>query len=100
MTMSGFFLLVFAPFAAGHFISYVLRTINAVLAATLAGDLSLDAWQVGMITSAYFFAFALAQLPVGLALDRYGPRRVQPLLLVVGRSRMPVVCNLRHFSFL
>jgi MFS family permease len=76
-----FYGLVFAPFALGHFMSYVLRSINAVLAPFLGASFALDARQIGIFTSAYFLAFAVAQLPVGIALDRYGPRRVQVVLL-------------------
>jgi predicted MFS family arabinose efflux permease len=81
LSTSGFYLSVFLPFALGHFLSYVLRTINAILAPTLISELHLSASQIGILTSAYFLAFALGQLPVGLALDRYGPRRVQFTLL-------------------
>ena len=38
---------------------------------------------LGLLTSAYFLAFGLAQLPVGVFLDRYGPRRVVATLLCV-----------------
>jgi predicted MFS family arabinose efflux permease len=78
-----FSLLVFLPFAFGHFMSYVMRSINAILGPTLVSELALSAAQLGVLTSAYFFAFALAQLPVGMALDRFGPRRVQVVLLSV-----------------
>ena len=74
---------VFLPFAVGHFLSYILRSINAVLAPPLSAELSLDASQIGVVTSAYFLAFAVAQLPVGMALDRFGPRRVQLVLMSV-----------------
>lgn len=46
-------------------------------------DLGLDASELGLLTSAYFLAFALLQLPVGLLLDRFGPRRVDAALLGV-----------------
>ncbi|MGN7126753.1 MFS transporter [Methylorubrum thiocyanatum] len=75
--------LVFAPFAAGHFLSYVLRSINAILSPYLAADLTLNAGQIGVLTSTYFLSFAIAQLPVGIALDRFGPARVQVVLLMV-----------------
>jgi len=75
---------VFAPFAAAHLLSYVLRSINAVLGSALATALSFDARQIGVITSAYFVGFAIAQLPVGLALDRFGPKRTQCSLLALG----------------
>lgn len=77
------FLYVFLPFALGHYLSSLLRNINAVLASTLSGALLLSPAELGLLTSAFFFSFALVQLPVGMALDRYGPRRVQMLLLLL-----------------
>lgn len=76
-------LIVFLPFAAGYFLSYLYRSINAVISDELVDDLGLSASQLGLLTSAYFLAFALVQLPVGLLLDRFGPRRVESLLLVI-----------------
>lgn len=75
--------LVFLPFALGHYLSCLLRTINAVLAPQLVAAAALSPAQLGLLTSAYFLAFAAAQLPVGLALDRFGPRRVQGVMLLV-----------------
>ncbi|SHH50826.1 nitrate/nitrite transporter [Massilia sp. CF038] len=83
MRGSQVFMTVFLPFALGHFLSSLLRTVNAVLAPELVLALGLSAGQLGLLSSALFLAFALAQLPVGIALDRYGPRRVQLVLLVV-----------------
>jgi MFS family permease len=80
------FLTVFLPFALGHYLSSLLRTVNAVLAPQLVQSLSLDSAQLGLLTSAFFFSFALVQLPVGIALDRYGPRRVQLVLMLVAAS--------------
>ncbi|TWI66242.1 putative MFS family arabinose efflux permease [Pseudoduganella lurida] len=75
--------LVFVPFALGHYLSCLLRTVNAVLAPQLMAAAALTPGDLGLLTSAYFLAFACAQLPVGMALDRYGPRLVQlPMLLL------------------
>lgn len=74
-------LLVFVPFAAGFFISILLRYINAVIAKDLAGDFALSAAELGLLTSAYFLVFAAFQIPLGVLLDRYGPRRVLAALL-------------------
>lgn len=74
---------IFIPFACGYFISYLFRTINAVISPKLTQELGLDATSLGLLTSAYFFAFALFQFPLGVLLDRYGPRRVQAALLTV-----------------
>ena len=77
------FLYVFLPFALGHYLSSLLRNVNAVLASQLIGELALTPGQLGLLTSVFFFAFALVQLPVGVALDRHGPRRVQLAMLLV-----------------
>jgi MFS family permease len=77
------FFYVFLPFALGHYLSSLLRNVNAVLAPQLVGALALTPGQLGLLTSAFFFAFALVQLPVGIALDRYGPRKVQLYLMLM-----------------
>jgi len=77
------FFTVFLPFALGHYLSSLLRNVNAVLAPQLVGAFALTPGQLGLLTSAFFFAFALVQLPVGIALDRYGPRKVQLVLMLL-----------------
>ncbi len=74
---------IFIPFAMGYFISYIFRVVNAVIAPELVMDLNLDPSQLGLLTSIYFISFASAQLPLGLLLDRFGPRMINALLLVV-----------------
>lgn len=74
---------VLLPFAAGYYLSYVFRTINAVIASGLATEFRLGPAELGFMTSVYFLAFVVVQLPAGVALDRYGPRRVQSALLLV-----------------
>jgi len=76
------FFTVFLPFALGHYLSSMLRNVNAVLAPDLLKSLALTPGELGLLTSAFFFAFALVQLPVGIALDRYGPRKVQLALML------------------
>ena len=73
---------VFAPFAFGYFLSYLFRSINAVIAPDLAQEVSLDAATLGLLSSAYFFTFAVFQFPLGILLDRYGPRRTEAVLLI------------------
>jgi MFS family permease len=74
---------VFLPFAAGYFLSYLYRSVNAVISPDLVRDLGLDAGDLGLLTSIYFLTFALFQLPLGLLLDRFGARRVEAVLLLV-----------------
>ena len=77
---------VFLPFAAGYYLSYLLRTVNAVIAPELTRELTLTAADLGLLTSAYLLAFAAFQIPLGLLLDRYGPRRVEAGLLLVAAA--------------
>ncbi len=77
---------VFLPFAFGYFLSYLFRVVNAVIAPNLIADLGLTAADLGLLTSANFFAFAAFQLPLGILLDRYGPRKVEAALLVVAAA--------------
>ena len=73
---------VLLPFACGYFLSYVYRTVNAVIAPDLVASLGLSASDLGLLTSVYFLTFALFQLPLGILLDRFGPRRVEAVLLL------------------
>lgn len=78
--------LVFALFAAGFLLSYILRGVNVAFEEKLAAAFDLEAWVVGVVTASFFLAFALVQPVVGSLLDRIGPRRVQSLLLVVAAA--------------
>jgi len=74
------------PFAAGYFLSYLYRTVNAVIGPVLARELGLSDNALGLLTSTYFLAFGAAQLPLGMLLDRFGPRRVEAGLLVIAAA--------------
>ena len=74
------------PFLAGYFVSYVYRSINAIIGPELAREFALSAAGLGLLTGVYFLAFALFQLPLGILLDRYGPRRVNATLLLAAAA--------------
>jgi MFS family permease len=74
-------LAVFCPFAAGYFLSFFFRNVNAIISKDLAGEFALTPADLGFLTSMYLLAFAAFQLPLGVLLDRYGPRRIVALLL-------------------
>ena len=52
----------------------------------LTADLGLGAADLGLLTSVYFLVFAGAQIPVGSLLDRFGPRRIQSVLLLIAAA--------------
>jgi MFS family permease len=79
-------LFVFLPFAAGFYLSYLFRTINALISGELNSELALGAAGLGFLTSVYFLSFGAAQVPIGIMLDRYGPGPVQSVLLLVAAA--------------
>ncbi len=65
---------IFSLFAIAYFVGYFFRTANAVIAPDLVREFALSASDLGLMTSLFYAAFALVLLPVGVGLDRYGPR--------------------------
>ena len=95
--------------------SQFYRSSIAVISPNLVEELNLDTQDLGLISAAFFYAFAAMQIPVGLYLDRLGPRVLMTVLslaavagaaifaygesaaaLIVGRSLLGVgmACNL------
>lgn len=66
-----------------YVLSQFFRTAMGVVAPEIARDLNLDPAGLGLLSSAWFWAFAAMQIPVGVALDRWGPRRTVSLLFTV-----------------
>ena len=74
---------VLALIAIATMINYLDRTLLSVAAPYMAKDLALDAAVMGIVFSAFSWSYALAQLPGGVLLDRWGVRRTYFFSLVV-----------------
>jgi MFS family permease len=57
-----------------YIVSQFLRNSVGVIAPNLAAELGLSPAEIGMLSSAFFFSFVAVQIPLGMALDRFGPR--------------------------
>jgi MFS family permease len=73
---------VFLPFVTVYYLAFLFRNINATIAGPLASEFGLAAGDLGLLTSVYYLTFAAVQIPIGVLLDRCGPRRVQSVVLV------------------
>ncbi len=72
--------LILAVGALGFLLSMFHRVSVAVISTSLADELGLDRVQLGEISAAFYYAFGAGQVPVGLALDRIGPRWTMTIL--------------------
>jgi MFS family permease len=68
-------------FGAVFVLSQFFRASNAVIAKTLSSEFALSPEALGLLTGVFFFAFAAAQIPVGMLFDRFGARRTVPVVL-------------------
>ncbi|HZX87811.1 MAG TPA: MFS transporter [Reyranella sp.] len=71
------------PLAAANFMNQAARMVMAIVGPVLAVELGLSAIELGVLAACLFAAYAAAQLPLGVALDAFGPRRVQTVLMVL-----------------
>jgi predicted MFS family arabinose efflux permease len=72
-----------------HTMSQFLRTSIGVIAPDLAREIGLSAAGIGLLASSFFMSFAAAQVPLGVAIDRFGPR-----LVLAGSSVIAIVGTL------
>jgi len=62
--------------------NYIQQVVPGVIASDLARDFHVNAGALGGLAAYFFYAYAALQIPVGLAVDRFGPR--WPLTLAIG----------------
>jgi predicted MFS family arabinose efflux permease len=75
-----------AALVCGYLLSQFYRAFLAVLAPVLTAELGATPAELASASGWWFLAFAAMQLPIGLALDRIGPRRTAGGLLLVGAA--------------
>ncbi|MEM7335248.1 MAG: MFS transporter [Chloroflexota bacterium] len=91
---------IFIFFTSAYFLSYFYRSANAVISPDLTSDLGLTAAQLGLTTSIFFATFAAVQLPLGVGLDRWGPRWVTPSFMFVGVAGSLIFASANSFLVL
>ena len=67
-------LAIVATLGALYFVSQFIRNSIGVIAPNLATEMALTPLDLGFLSSIYFFVFAAVQIPLGVALDRFGPK--------------------------
>jgi sugar phosphate permease len=77
-------LTLFAVFLLAYVLSQFFRAFLAVIAPQLTADLALGPADLANMSAAFYLVFAVVQFPLGVALDRLGPRRTVPALMLAG----------------
>lgn len=88
-------MLLFVLFLLGYMLSQFYRSFLAVIAPEMAADIGLDAIALANIGAAWFVVFALAQFPLGVALDRIGPRRTVSTMMLAAVLGAVLLANAR-----
>jgi MFS family permease len=60
--------------STAQLVSQFLRSAVSVIGPNLVTELNISAAGLALLSSSFFLAFALAQVPVGMLIDRFGPR--------------------------
>jgi sugar phosphate permease len=78
--------LIFGILSAGYILVFFHRLCPAVVAVDMMHDLHASGTLVGLLGSAYFYPYALMQIPTGLLSDSWGPRRTIFLFLIIASA--------------
>ena len=75
-----------AAFACGTLFfgyAFVQRVVPGVMTEELMRDFAVGAGALGALSAFYFYAYAGIQLPVGLLMDRFGPRKLMSVAVAL-----------------
>lgn len=75
--------IIFLILSAIYFFVYFHRTSTAVLADKIMEEFAISALAVGLMSSAYFYPYALLQIPVGILSDTKGPRKTTTIFTLI-----------------
>lgn len=65
------------------FYKYALEVSPSVMTGTLMSTFEINGTQLGNLAACYFYAYLILQIPAGLLLDRFGPRKVTTLAIAL-----------------
>ncbi|HOD15675.1 MAG: MFS transporter [Spirochaetes bacterium] len=75
--------IIFWILAVSYVLVYFHRLCAAVVAVDMMEDLDTGGALMGLLGAAYFYPYALMQLPAGLLSDSWGPRRTITLFFII-----------------
>ncbi len=76
------FFYIMIVLCAGYTVSQFLRTSIGVLSPNLMYDFNINPNNMGLLGGVFFLSFAVFQIPGGILIDRYGPRKVMTAIII------------------
>ena len=78
------FIYIMLVLCAGYTVSQFLRTSIGVLSPNMMNDFNINPNSMGLLGGVFFLSFAIFQIPAGILVDRYGPRKVMSAVIIFG----------------
>ena len=78
------FFYIMLVLCAGYTVSQFLRTSIGVLSPNMMNDFNINHNDMGLLGGVFFLSFAIFQIPAGILIDRFGPRKVMSSVIIFG----------------
>ena len=78
------FFFIMLVLCAGYTVSQFLRTSIGVLSPNMMNDFNINHNDIGLLGGVFFLSFAIFQIPAGILIDRFGPRKVMSFVIIFG----------------
>lgn len=62
---------------------YAIEVSPSVMTQHLMSEFNIDATQLGYFAACYFYAYLIMQLPAGILIDRFGPRKITAIAIAI-----------------
>lgn len=62
---------------------YVLRVMPSILMPDIMEKYQIDASVFGQLSGVYYIGYSLMHIPLGIMLDRFGPRKIMPIFMLL-----------------
>lgn len=80
------------------FYKYAIEVSPSVMALDLMAEFSLSGTAMGNLAASYFYAYLLFQIPAGLLIDKWGPRRVTTVAILLCATGTAILSMAESFG--
>ncbi len=78
---------------------YVLRVMPSIMLNEIMLQFRIDATTFGQFSGIYYIGYSLMHLPIGIMLDRYGPRKIMAICILLTVTGLSPLIFATHWSY-